>query len=333
MVWVLNSVEPFFVALDESGEEFRSLGRQGGGPDEFRSPNALVSGAAADQVWVYDRGANTLARISDPESSRTVITLSRDSLPPGRMVSMDNAGTGNGRYWIRPASGGFLFGRGRPGTDNMRQIWNMDIVRHGQDGAVELLFSPADHLVDPTTLYGEATEFLPFPLIDVCADRSFALYDPGSNTLQRFSPDGAVAGSVTLPEPKRLETSADRLFAMVYPGVLEEAPPGALPDSAAIHGMLRLQWPEMSRQMAPVLPEYADMQCAGDVVWLQPLDVESGQMGRGPAWLRIAADGTIESTDLPDRFRPMRFTADRIWGAHKGDYDIESVAWIAAPGR
>jgi hypothetical protein len=215
----------------------------------------------------------------------------------------------------------------------MRQIWNMDIVRHGQDGAVELLFSPADHLVDPTTLYGEATEFLPFPLIDVCADGSFALYDPGSNTLQRFSPDGAVAGSVTLPEPKRLETSADRLFAMVYPGVLEEAPPGALPDSAAIHGMLRLQWPEMSRQMAPVLPEYADLQCAGDVVWLQPLDGESGQMGRGPGWLRIAADDTIESVHLPDRFRPMRFTTDRIWGVHRGDYDIESVAWIAAPGR
>jgi hypothetical protein len=97
--------------------------------------------------------------------------------------------------------------------------------------------------------------------------------------------------------------------------------------------MLRLQWPEISRQMAPVMPEYADMQCVGDVVWLQPLDVESGQMGRGPGWLRIEADGTIEPVELPDRFRPMRFTADRIWGVHKGDYDIESVAWIAAPGR
>lgn len=330
-IWVLNSVEPFFIALDETGREVRSLGKEGGGPDEFRTPNALVGDSATGDVWAYDRAANTLVRVSDPDESRTVLTLSRDSLPPGRMVSMDNAGAG-GRYWIRPSSDGFLFGRARPDTDNLRQVWNMDVVRHGTDGAIVVLFSPADHLVDPTTLYGDASEFMPFPLIDVCGDGSFALYDPASNALRRFSPDGALTDSVTLPEPQLLEPSADRLFAMVYPTVLEEAPPGALPESAAIHGMLKLQWADISRQMAPVLPEYTDLHCAGDAIWLQPLDVESGQMGRGPTWLRIAADGTIGNVDLPERFRPMRFTADRIWGVHRGDYDIESVAWIASPG-
>jgi hypothetical protein len=334
VIWVLNTTEPYFVAIDGSGEVVRSFGSAGGGPDEFRSPNALVGDAASDDVWVYDRGAHTLVNISGPEASAETVTLSRDSLPTGRIMTHDNAGTGNGRYWVRHSDGGFLFARARPGVTGMRQIWHSDLVEHDRDGGTRVLFSPDDVLGDPTTLFGDATEFLPFPLLDICPDGSVALYDPESNTLRRYSRTGALLDSDSLPAPRRVETTADRLFFMMYPGIVEQAPASGLPDSAALHGMLKLQWPDISAQMARVFPEYNDLHCVDNgVMWIQPLDVESGQIGRGPLWLRIDADGAIERIELPDEFRPLRFIGDRIWGVHRGELDIESVAWLEPDGN
>ena len=53
-VWVLNTIEPFFVAVAEDGTILRQWGRKGDGPGEFDSPSTLLRGGEPGHVWAYD---------------------------------------------------------------------------------------------------------------------------------------------------------------------------------------------------------------------------------------------------------------------------------------
>jgi hypothetical protein len=99
-------------------------------------------------------------------------------------------------------------------------------------------------------------------------------------------------------------------------------------DTAQMRQELQTKWPEFSQGLSAVFPEYADLHCvADDVIWLQPFDV-GGNLGRGPVWLRIRQEAEPQEVQFPEAFRPLRFTDDRVWGAYKGEFHVESVAWI-----
>lgn len=79
-VWVLNNVEPYFVAFSPEGEVVRAWGKRGGGPGEVQIPYGLVRGPDGD-VWMFDDRRLGLTRISPPEGQRT------ESFSPTRCAS------------------------------------------------------------------------------------------------------------------------------------------------------------------------------------------------------------------------------------------------------
>ena len=67
-------------------------------------------------------------------------------------------------------------------------------------------------------------------------------------------------------------------------------------------------------------------------MWMQPLDVELGGLRGGRLWLRITEDGDVREVWLPERFDAFRFLPARVWGVHRDENDLASVASIAVPG-
>ena len=185
-------------------------------------------------------------------------------------------------------------------------------------------------------------EILPFPLWSACPDGGMALYDPLTNSVRRLTAAGRETGSHALPPERGLEMTMERFWSLIYRRIMAEAegPDGDdLPtDSVALYEMMKGFIEEeggLSEMASPVFPEYRSLACGGSdgTLWLQLFDM--GSPGRsiadGPEWLRIGPDGATRRIVFPGSFSPLRFTDDRIWGSHRGDFDIESVAWIASP--
>src|SRR5690606_16456854 len=103
-------------------------------------------------------------------------------------------------------------------------------------------------------------------------------------------------------------------------------------DSAELINAAIQQLSGSPEQLGNLLPRYVDLRCAPDgTLWLRPLDLERGGLGGGRLWLRIASNGSVREVRFPERFDPMRFTDEMIWGVQRNDLDVPSVAWLTAP--
>lgn len=335
-VWVLNALEaePHFVVLGPEGLVEREFGHAGGGPTEFGAPMALVRDPDRGEIWTFDFSRQALIRLSTEE--RLDLPLPRDSLLPLQTVTFDGAGgLMPTRLWLEARSDGFLLARNRRGGPpplTALALWNADILLLRPDSSsvsLEVYTPVADLLGDPASRYPGATRFLPYPLWTVCADGTVGLYDPLENKLRRIPENGRALEPLTLPEERRLQFTAERFFEMAYREMAESVPAGQRPDSAELRRRLVGEFDQFESESASVFPEYADLRCTPDgTLWLQPFDVSTGRMGRGPAWYRISTDGSRTTVTLPEEFRPFRFEADRIWGTVHDEFGIESVAWI-----
>jgi hypothetical protein len=189
-------------------------------------------------------------------------------------------------------------------------------------------------LGDPSREYGGTSMLLPYPLWDACGtDDSLIVYDPIRNTVRRFAATGDEREPLSLPAKRNVPMTFDRVFGMIYRWASSQAPSGVLPDSATMRTQFESQWPMMQRMFAHVLPEYVDLDCAGDgSVWIQPFDHVDGLFGAGAEWVRLGPDGSRTIYVMPDRFTPLRFAGDRIWGSLRNELDIQSVAWLRLPG-
>jgi len=329
-VWILNTVEPYFIAMTIDGTIKSVWGKQGGGPGELRSPVGLVTDRRTGDVWAYDRGHRAMLRVSGFSGDPELIVLDRQRGAPNQPVSFEDAAPGGGRPWLRGGPNGFLMGRA---TGAIRlSLWHVDVIELESDGSIEPIFSLVDKLADPTSKYGDANEFLPFPMWDFCADGSVVIYDPVINNLRRFSAAGEEQQIHALPPERQLELTHDRLFGMAYRTIRENSPAGALPDSAQVYQQLERELAVSMAVASKYFPEYADFWCVrGNDLWLQRFDPDAGVMGRGATWLRVAMNGAVDSIVMPERFRPMRFDPDRVWGISSDDFGVESVAWIRYP--
>lgn len=334
-VWVLNSVEPYFVVVDPDGQIQRTFGQQGGGPAEFGAPVGLVRGPSGE-IWTYDVTRHALRRISGEKPLD--LKLPPDSLPPGRIVSFQDSGLRPARPWMESVGAGFLMGRAKPSASGWSAagLWHSDIlsVRPDSPGVtLQVRTAVSTLLGDPASRYPGATAFLPYPLWAVCADGTLGLYDPLRNALRRFEANGQEIGARALPEERRVPMSFDDMFRMIYRQIAEETSAAERPDSAKMRSVLEGQFRRTQGTYADVLPEYADLRCVGDdVYWIQPFDVASGHFGHGPQWLRIAADGSRTTVVFPDAFTPFRFDGARIWGAEADSLGAASVAWVEVGG-
>lgn len=326
--WLLNTAEPYFLAMDAEGAITSSWGRQGGGPAEVRSPNALVVESGTGDVWAYDRIRHVLLRVNGSNGTPEVLTLDREVIDPSRVISLDNSSTFQGRVWLRTGENGFLLAVSRGGRSSAASVWDAHLMEISPDGTVSEGFAPGDVVGDPTTRYGEATQLLPLPLWTICPD-GVSVYDPLANNVRRFAATGEEQAVHPLPPEMLREIDAEAVFGMVWPWMSQNPGLGELPDSAEYHELIRTQWPQFSPQFAEVFPEYADLRCAEDgSLWIQHFDPGFGQMGRSPGWLRIEPDGAMTEVVLPETFTPLRFEAGKILGVSRDLYGVESVAWM-----
>ena len=342
-VWVLNTTAPFFMAMSAEGEVLSYRGTRGEGPGEFRAPNNLLRAGLPGYLWAYDSRARRLTRIDGPEGETEELLVPLSSDPPSFLVWWeDNPSEAGGRRWIGGREDGFLFAHSTGDFEESTSVWDFEVVRLATDSSASILISSADLLGDPATRFGKMRAFLPFPIWTTCPDGSMALYDPLTNSVRRLTADGTEIGSHGLPPERRLEMTMERLWPLFYRVIMAaaEGPDagGLPPDSAMLYEMMKGGIAEeggLSEAASDVFPEYRSLACGGSdgSLWLQIFDMESRVrwLADGPEWLRIGPDGAIRRIVFPESFSPLRFTDDRIWGSHRDELEIESVAWIATP--
>lgn len=345
-VWVLNSVEPFFVGIEPDGELIRAFGTEGGGPEDFRMPRGLVSGGIQGEAWVLDVARHSLIRASHPEEQWSEALIPQDSLPRGTLVQgRDFSDT---RVRTARLDGEVLLARS---TGSLRDgafsfwysVWGGDVFAFNPDeGVVRKVLSLAEVLGDPTPELRQTDGFPPFPvwprLWAVCWEDEIRVYDRLRNEVRGFTPEGEELNPIPLP-PVSPTSVTDRQFGKAVLGLVAAEAIGALGRQVSPEDSLELLdrlLPEMKgepEQLRSFLPMYVDMRCGeGSELWLRPFDVEVGGLKGGPTWLRIARDGTRVETRFPDRFDLFRVTSDRVWGVLRDEVDRASVAWIDVGG-
>jgi hypothetical protein len=90
-VWVLNTTEPFFVAMSPEGEVLDYRGQRGDGPGELGGPSNLLLAGQPSQVWAFDSRARKVVRVDGPEGETEELFLQLDSGLRGvRTISWDD---------------------------------------------------------------------------------------------------------------------------------------------------------------------------------------------------------------------------------------------------
>lgn len=334
-VWALNSTDPYLVLLSSTGQELRVHGNRGEGPGEFSWPSTLVRDPSTNDVWAYDAGFGRLVRIPEPGEQEDSTELSVDPSNIRRLNSYEYLWMNNGgRTWIEGSDDGFIFGLGPTGQPWILSMWHTDIVRLDMAGNREVLLATTDVVGEPHAHFPGATRFLPYPMWTGCPDGSLAVYDPAENTVERLTQSGVRSKTHTLPPAEQRRITASRIYTTVYPGILRNRLMADPPEPSVFRDLVRRDYQSRQDEFAEVFPEYVHLDCSQpDTLWLQRFDTEAGQIGRGPSWLRISADGRVREVRFPADFRPLRFEGDRVWGVHSDEHNVEHAAWttVSAP--
>lgn len=341
-VWVLNSIEPFFVGFGADGALLAEHGTEGGGPEEVRRPVGFVAGGLDGEAWVLDTGRHALVRVSTPEGVWSEIPLPRDSVPPTSLVG------GRDPSFVRVRSARLAGEVIVPRTSLSdasgllsvwRSIWGADLVAvDSATGASRTVVRLGHVLGDPTPHVPTDLEFPPFPawfrLWTVCSGSEIRVHDRLRNQVRGFTSEGVEIAPVALPEPDISEVTREEFArAMLEAAAVEAA--GSLElepariDTGRLLPMLRRRIEGDPAELAAMLPRYVDLHCTNEgALWARPFDVEVGGLRGGPVWLRITPDGGRREVRLPPRFDPLHFSAERIWGVQRDTLDVASVAWI-----
>jgi hypothetical protein len=349
-IWVLNSVDPFFIGFDPDGNVLQEHGRRGGGPEEFSAPAGFVSGGLDGAAWTFDIRRHTLIEVSQPQSSqpqgpRSEIRIPADSIPPGtlrggmNLMDMEVRTARMGDEVVVARS----YGTMQSGMLNFwSSMWGADLLAFDPTTqAVRGVANLSEVLGDPSGEIEMTSGFPPFPLWyrlwAVCSDTELRVYDRLGNQVRTFASDGREIGAVPLP-PNRLESVTDRQFVGAVFGLMLAERMGEVggntspADSARLINEMLQEIEGEPEHLASFLPRYVDFRCTREgTVWIQPFDPDRGGLRGGLAWLRITADGATDEVHLPDRFDAYRFSGDRIWGIQRDEFDVATVAWIAVP--
>jgi len=342
-VWILNTVEPFFMMFDGAGAVVIVAGTQGPGPTEFLSPSTLVRCPGEDNICVYDpdrhaAGGRGLVRLADMRRGETTVAerailVPSDAVPPGQEVTLDHLGTGMGRPWVRAWSGGLLFAVGEaPGRGGIR-AWDAGLVlMRGREDPAKL-GTMRDVLRDPTGERGSASASLfgPYPLWATCGDSELVVYDPTVESLLWLDAELNIREEVHLPAWPSVPVTADRVFRLMLERELAQAPHGEAPDTASIRRAFESDFEMFRAQVAKDFAVYSELHCTpvGDA-WIRRLEPDRARQS-GTRWVRVR-DRAILMFEFPAGFDPMVFEVDRIWGVTRDDMGRESPAWTPQPG-
>lgn len=344
-VWVLNSQEPYFVGFGADGASLGAHGSPGGGPDEFPMPSAFVAGGWEGEAWVLDLLHHALIRISRPDADSEQFSLASTSVPRGSVrsgMSMLDSSVRTarlGREIVLPHSAATMQG----GVLQFRfGLLGADLVAvDPETGGTRTLVALGDVLEDPSGDFIASDGGFPlwYRLWASCGESLVRVYDRVTNQLRGFDGAGAEVDPIDLP-PVPFTEVGPRQFAAAVFALRQAEVTGDVAARLTREDSLRLlnQMADMAqgapRELASYLPRYVDFRCdENGTMWLQPLDLEAGGLSGGPRWLRIEPDGVARDVRLPERFDALRFTASRIWGVSRDEFDRPSVASIPLPAR
>lgn len=339
-VWLLNSVEPFFVGFNGDGSVMREHGASGGGPEEFLMPAGFVSGGLMDSTWVLDARRHAFINISGPSATRSEIALPTAEIPPGSVVTGMSLllPTVRTARWdgdlIVPRTSGSL----GDGIYAFRlAMLQADLFRVPPSGGpAQPLVALGEVLGDPSAGFDQSEGGFPlwYRLWDICGQEELRVYDRSSNELLAFGPDGSERARLTLPPPP-FEEASPRQFANAIYGFRVAEVSGGVDGRVSADDSLRIVNEIVNgaqgspRQLGDYLPRYVDMHCTDrGVTWLRPLDLDRGALQGSIHWVRVEPSGSVQTVTFPERFDPMLFTESRVWGVQRDDFDVPSVAWI-----
>ena len=341
-VWVLNSEAPYFFGFGPDGDFLGAHGSRGGGPDEFPLPSAFLTRGWEGEAWVFDIVRHALIRISAP-GGWAELPLPRASIPPGSVVPGMNMLDSSartvrlGREFIVPRTNAPRDG----GIPQFRlSSLRPDLVAvDPETGAARTLVALGEVMEDP------AADFVPvaggFPLWyrlwAACGDDLLRVHDRVRNQLRGFDGSGKEVAPIDLPPVPFREVNPRQFAAAVF-GLRQAELTGDVATRLSAADSLRLLDQMAQRvegaphELASYLPRYVDFRCEeAGTMWLQPLDVDAGGLSGGPRWLRVKPDGSAREVRLPARFDALRFAGSRIWGVHRDELDVPSIASIPLP--
>jgi len=342
-VWVLNSAAPFFVGFDADGGLIDTWGEEGGGPEEFRLPAGFVTGGLDGEAWVLDLRRHTLIRVSRPEAPWAEVRIPRDVLPPGTvqggldlMTPVVRTGSLGGRV-ILPYSTGSL----QTGIFSMIEgMLKADLMSlDPSTGDVGRVLGLGEAIADPFVGF-EPTEG-GFPLWKrlwaVCGEDEIRVYDRVRNELRGFDSAGTELAPLALPATGLDEVTPQEFAGAVFPLRQAEITGGvgnrlSTADSIRLINTMAQDAKGDPAQLAAYLPAVVDFRCStGGTMWIRPLDLSAGGLSGGRVWIQVGPDGVTRPVTLPERFDPIRFTEDRVWGVLRDELDVAAIAWAELP--
>ncbi|HKJ01325.1 MAG TPA: hypothetical protein VJ997_02690 [Longimicrobiales bacterium] len=343
-VWVLNSVEPYFIGFDAHGDIIDQHGTSGGGPDEFPMPAGFLDGGLDGQVWVFDFVRHAFIRVSKPDGEWAQVTIPRDEIPPGTVrggMSLMSSTVRTARLGddvVFPWTTGTL--------ESGVSAYHMALLRaelaalDPRTDSVRKVVALGDVLDDPSEGFVATDGGFPlwYRLWAACGDH-LRVYDRVRNELRGFTVSGQEIAPIALPPVRLVEATPAQFTRAVFPLRQAEVTGGvgtrmSSEDSAGLAKQMAQGLKGDPRELAAYLPRYVDFRCSDDgTMWLQPIDLDAGGLQGGPTWLRVTPDGVVRDVHLPGRFDAFRFRGKRIWGVQRDALDVATVAWIELTGK
>lgn len=338
-VWLLNSVEPFFVGFDAEGNVVGRHGIAGGGPEEFRRPAGLLTGGLDGEAWAFDFLRHAFIRVSEPGGEWSEVAVPEGEVPRatvrgGMNPMIPTVRTARlGDELVVPWTSATM----DAGVASYRMaLLRADLAAlDPRTGAVREVVDLGQVLEDPSEGFVATDGGFPlwYRLWAVCGDH-VRVYDRVRNQLRGFGTSGEEISPIDLPAVGLTEVTPIEFARAVFP-LRQSEVTGAVgtrlsaQDSARVVNQLARGLNGRPDELAAYLPRYVDFRCSDDgTMWLQPIDLDIGGLRGGSVWLRIAPEGAVREIRLPVRFDAFRFEPDRIWGIQRDSFDVASVAWI-----
>ena len=342
-VWLLNSVEPYFIGFDTHGNVVERHGASGGGPEEFRMPAGFLDGGLNGDAWVFDFIRHAFIRVSKPGGAWAEVAIPRDEIPAGTVrggMSLMSSTVRTGRLgdelifpWTTasPSSGVSSY--------HMALLRAELVALDPRTGSVRRVVSLGEVLDDPSESFVATDGGFPlwYRLWAVCGNH-LRVYDRVRNELRGFTSSGQEIDPIALPPVRLTEVTPVEFARALFPLRQAEVTGGVgtrltSDDSVRLVNQGAQGLKGDPQELAAYLPRHVDFRCSDDgTMWLQPIDLAAGGLQGGPTWLRVTPDGGVREVHLPARFDAFRFRGSRIWGVQRDELDVATVAWVELPG-
>ena len=313
---ILDGQDQEFRIFSAEGEHLRTIGRAGSGPGEFGMGAGPILVAAGDTLLIPDLMNQRINRYAP------------DGEPLGSVPMIWQSG-GMPMSWLDRSDGGVvtqLRPFALPGSDTPAS-GNDVLELRGPDGMVHdtLMTFESGRTVD-FSRGAEVTLFAPEPVWTLAGDRLvFGISD--DFRLRVYREDGTLERIFTMPFTVRAVTEQDQAALIaVMVAVWEDF---GLPPQAV----------EMARQtihFAESYPAFSQIRGGPEgTIWVQDVmgisEMKAGDLENfaqspvgSPVWRVFDSEGVLlGEVRMPDRFQPLRFDGDRIFGVQRDEYDVQ----------